>query len=130
MKPNWKLFVAGALCGALAGTANGSNLNLAKDGWPAQPQTSGNTVRSFKGPFPPYGAGSVFERGGYWFSDLHALEAFHNDRNSLPELINRKEILEISPGRKITLLETFVDFEGRAKVEGVGNGYVLLHDWL
>jgi hypothetical protein len=124
-----RTFVAGALLGALVGSAESSKIYAAQDAWPAQPPMSDKRMDMFRGPFPPYGRGTVFERGGYWFLTPEALALFHKDRNSLPELVKEKKVLEISPARKIAFLETFVDFEGRAHVEEIGNGYVLLHDW-
>lgn len=124
MKTNRRVFVAGALLGALAG-----NMKAHADDVRSPAQTSGDykVIQSFRdGIAPPFSKGTVKNGGALLFKTQEALDDY-GDGSSKTQLMEKGELVVVPTGREIILLDSFAEFRGRAHVDGIGDGYVILN---
>ena len=127
MKPNRRSFVAGALCGALVGNAEVCKAQAGEDHPPMQPPAGYRVIQSFRdGFFPPFSKGSILKQGGFFFKTPEAFELYSNGY-SKAQLIKSSDLIVVAPRIEITLLEGFTEFRGRAHVDGLGDGYIVLN---
>ncbi|GES47314.1 hypothetical protein RsS62_65660 [Rhizobium dioscoreae] len=123
MKTNRRVFVAGSLLGALAGNMK------AYAGDVRSPPTSGDykVIQSFRdGIAPPFSKGTVKKGGALFFKTQKALDDY-GDGSSQTQLMEKGDLVVVPAGREIILLDNFAEFRGRAHVDGIGDGYVILN---
>ena len=127
MKSKRRSFVAGALCGALVGTVETSKAQAGEDHPPVQPPAGYQVIQSFRDSFlPPFSKGSVLKQGCFFFKTPEAFQLYSN-RHSKTQLMKSGDLTVVNPGTEITLLEGFAEFRGRARVDGLGDGYIVLN---
>ncbi len=127
MKANRRTFIAGALCGALVGNAEALKAQAEEGRPPPQPPAGYRVIQSFRdGFFPPFSKGSVLKQGGFFFKTPEAFQLYSNGY-SKAQLMKSGDLSVIAPGTEITLLEGFTEFRGRAHVDGLGDGYIVLN---
>ncbi|WP_368518306.1 hypothetical protein [Rhizobium sp.] len=124
MKTNRRVFVAGSLLGALAG-----NMKAYAGDVRSPAPTSGDykVIQGFRdGIAPPFSKGTLKKGGALFFKTQEALDDY-GDGSSQTQLMEKGDLVVVPAGREIILLDNFAEFRGRAHVDGIGDGYVILN---